>query len=165
VDALSLANLMAVVVACSLVSDALCRELSQPTRIKAKQRMIDVFIKCVSSRLTFIQQLPVRLLKSKTEPTRTKRQAREVPNPSPGHFFDHFPSLINTRQIENMIVTEFHVSTFHIGSRFVRHRSYLIDETCFLNLRRKAIKLKPLKLASAKVEGSGTALVVNEKLS
>ena len=49
---MSLANRMAVVVACWEVSDALWRELSQPTRINAKMTTSDVFIKCASSSLT-----------------------------------------------------------------------------------------------------------------
>src|ERR1019366_4492269 len=43
---------MAAVVACWEVSDALCRELSQPTRINAKTTTSDVFIKFASSSLT-----------------------------------------------------------------------------------------------------------------
>src|SRR5208337_58594 len=53
-DALSLANLMATVVACSAVNDALRCELSHPIRINVKTRISDVFIKCAPSRLTDI---------------------------------------------------------------------------------------------------------------
>src|ERR1019366_3162392 len=52
---------MAIVVACAVVSDALRRELSQPTRINAKTTTSDVFIKCASSSLTSRHALPTPL--------------------------------------------------------------------------------------------------------
>jgi hypothetical protein len=52
---------MAIVVACSVVSDALRRELSQPTRINAKTTTSDVFIKCASSSLTSRHAVPTPL--------------------------------------------------------------------------------------------------------
>ena len=70
--------------------------------------------------MCLIKRPPIRLLKSNPEPVQNKRQAREVSQtPDQDIFRPSHPSarFIKIRHIVNVIVNEFHVSTFHTASR------------------------------------------------